>query len=54
MYEKQKERLQFVLSSIGTHPPHIVDTNWKMDYVLKVRNCQFLICFQNIFWSLNN
>ncbi|GLV46698.1 uncharacterized protein CBL_13146 [Carabus blaptoides fortunei] len=38
MYEKQKERLQIALSSFGSHPPHIVDANWKMNYIIKTCN----------------
>lgn len=37
MYEKQKERLQIALGSFGSHPPHIVDANWKMNYIIKVK-----------------
>lgn len=36
-YDHNKLKLQVVLGNIGTHLPHIVDANWKIDYVVKVR-----------------
>lgn len=36
MYSVQKEKIHIVLSMIGSHNPHIVDVNWKLDHVVKV------------------
>jgi hypothetical protein len=36
MYRQYKMRLQAALSHIGTHPPHIIDASWTLDYCIKV------------------
>lgn len=36
VYQTNKLKLQVILSKIGSHLPHIVDANWKIDYVVKV------------------
>jgi hypothetical protein len=36
IYRQYKTRLQAALSQIGTHPPHIIDASWTLDYCIKV------------------
>lgn len=36
MYRQHKTKLQAALSHIGTHPPHIIDASWTLDYCVKV------------------
>ncbi|KAK5638743.1 hypothetical protein RI129_013038 [Pyrocoelia pectoralis] len=38
LYEKNKRDLQIALGNIGSHPPHIVDVEWKIDYIVKASN----------------
>lgn len=35
-YARQRERLHLHLGLIGQHLPHITDTRWKMDHIVKV------------------
>jgi hypothetical protein len=44
MYRQHKTKLQAALSHIGTHPPHIIDASWTLDYCVKViQNCKLLL-----------
>lgn len=36
IYRQHKTKLQAALSHIGTHPPHITDASWTLDYCVKV------------------
>lgn len=36
IYRQYKARFQAALSHIGTHPPHIIDASWTLDYCIKV------------------
>ncbi|KAF5290040.1 hypothetical protein FQA39_LY14821 [Lamprigera yunnana] len=38
LYNANKRDLQIVLGNIGSHPPHIVDADWKIDYIVKASN----------------
>lgn len=35
-YEKNFQQLRVILGNIGSYLPHIVDTKWKIDYIVKV------------------
>lgn len=35
-YEANKAKLRVVLVNVGTNLPHVVDANWKIDYIVKV------------------
>lgn len=42
-YRQHKTKLQAALSHIGTHPPHIIDASWTLDYCVKVsQHCKFI------------
>lgn len=36
IYRQHKTKLQAALSNVGTHPPHIIDASWTLDYCVKV------------------
>ncbi|KAK4878283.1 hypothetical protein RN001_010789 [Aquatica leii] len=38
LYETNKDDVQVQLGNIGMHPPHIVDADWKIDYIVKASN----------------
>ncbi|KAB0791715.1 hypothetical protein PPYR_03515 [Photinus pyralis] len=38
LYDRNKRDLQVALGKIGSHPPHIVDAEWKIDYIVKASN----------------
>lgn len=41
IYRQHKTKLQAALSHIGTHPPHIIDASWTLDYCVKVsQHCE--------------
>lgn len=40
IYRQYKTRLQAALSHIGTHPPHIIDASWTLDYCIKASNLE--------------
>lgn len=42
-YKLNKAKLQATLSSIGSHPPQIVDCTWSLDYCIKVSNFVFIL-----------
>lgn len=41
-YEANKQEVQIRLGEIGSHPPHITDVEWKIDYVIKVHDRDLL------------
>lgn len=42
-YERNLEKLKVILVNIGTYLPHIVDVNWKIDYIVEVCSEDFFI-----------
>jgi hypothetical protein len=36
IYRQHKTKLQAALSHIGTHPEHVIDASWTLDYCVKV------------------
>lgn len=41
-YETNKQEVQIRLGEIGSHPPHITNVEWKIDYIIKVRDRNLL------------
>jgi polycomb group RING finger protein 4 len=40
IYRQHKTKLQAALSHIGTHPPHITDASWTLDYCVKASSLE--------------
>ncbi|KAF5294325.1 hypothetical protein FQR65_LT10778 [Abscondita terminalis] len=37
-YDIHKRDMQILLGNIGSHPPHVVGADWKIDYIVKESN----------------
>jgi len=40
IYRQHKTKLQAALSNVGTHPPHIIDASWTLDYCVKASSLE--------------
>lgn len=53
VYEQRKYDVQKELSIVGTNLPHIIDIHWRLDYIIKVININFLLNSLEIFYNID-